>query len=172
MNNKVTGTQKLVRRLQNLGAQGERLADAVVNAEADKMVIEAKRLAPKDLGGIMQNIGKESLGGGRVIVYSASPHAGYMEFGTGPQVDIPAAFSELAARVRSRRGGNFDAFVLSLTDWVRRKGMPASAAYPIARKILMRGLRPRPYFYPAFVNARRRLPIALKTAIQRLTRTA
>lgn len=172
MQNRVTGTRQLVQRLQNLGQQGQRMADAIVNSVADEMVLEAKQNAPADLGQTRQQIGKESLGGGQVSVFSNATHSGYVEFGTGPQVSIPVAFNELAQRVRQRKGGNFEEFVLSLTGWVRRKGMPENAAYPIARAILRRGLKPRPFFYPAYVTARRKLPQRLSTGLQRLTRNA
>lgn len=172
MRNEVRGTDALIKRLQRAGVEGERMAAAIVHSTADQFVLEAKQLAPADLGQIRQNIGNEKLPNAKARVFANSPHSAYQEFGTGPMTSIPLAFSDLAARAKGRKGGNFDQFILSLTDWVRRKGMPASAAYPIARAILRRGLKPQPFFYPSYIQARRALPVKLKTALQRMLRNS
>ena len=46
-------------------------------------------------------------------------------------------------------GGNFKEMVKSIMVWCGRKGIDEKAAYPIARKIMIQGVRPRPFLYPA-----------------------
>lgn len=70
----------------------------------------------------------ESPMGNRVVVYSDVKQAVFIEFGTAPH------FPPLAA----------------IRAWCGRKGIPESAAYPIARAIAERGTPERPWLYPAY----------------------
>lgn len=73
----------------------------------------------------------EAAKGLRVAVYSDARHAPAIEFGSAPH------FPPLD-KIRA---------------WCGRKGIPESAAYPIARKIAERGTPERPWLYPAFTRA-------------------
>jgi hypothetical protein len=66
--------------------------------------------------------------GNSVVVYSTAKHAPFIEFGTAPH------FPPLD-KIRA---------------WCGRKGIPESAAFPIARAISERGTPERPWLYPAY----------------------
>lgn len=68
-----------------------------------------------------------------VRVESTAPHSPYIEFGTAPH------FPPLAP----------------IRAWCARKGLPESAAFPIAKKISEVGTPERPFLYPAAVEATR-----------------
>lgn len=64
------------------------------------------------------------------VVYSPATQAPYIELGTAP----------------NRRPPPLD----KIRAWCGRKGLPESAAFPIARAIAERGTPERPFLYPAF----------------------
>jgi hypothetical protein len=70
----------------------------------------------------------------RIFVGSTSHYAPYVEYGTRPHFPPVSAIRE----------------------WCRLKGIPESAAYPIARKIAERGTPEQPFFAPAVQIARGR----------------
>jgi hypothetical protein len=63
-----------------------------------------------------------------VVVYSDAKHAPFIEFGTAPH--FPP--------------------IDKIKAWCKRKNIPESAAFPIARAISERGTPERPWLYPAF----------------------
>lgn len=196
--NVMTVEQQFLTRLNNLGPEGNRLATAAVNVVADLIVAEAKRLAPKDLGTIAQNIGKTVTGEGdkvRASIYAAAPESAFQEFGTGGKVQVPVAMQDIAIQFKGKSSGDFKAFVLALTAWVKRNGIVGvysvqtrkrsnaakfggkqgnddadeKAAYAIARKILRDGLKPQPFMYPAYISNNWKLLPMLQNAYRELT---
>lgn len=163
-------TTRLVRKLQELGTRGDRMAKAVIQSEADLMVVDAKRMAPANLGTLRQSIGKESINDGLIAsVYVNVPYAAYVEFGTGQYVSIPPELSELAAKYKGRGNGSFEDFKIAIKDWMQRHGIEEKFAYVIMMQILHDGLHPQPFFYPAFQKMRSDLPKKLRLAFERLT---
>jgi hypothetical protein len=77
-------------------------------------------------------------------------YAPYVEFGTKSKVQIPSELANMASQFKGSGGGTFDEFMEQITKWVKKKGMPESAAYPVAMKILKYGIKAQPYLYPAF----------------------
>lgn len=65
------------------------------------------------------------------VIYSPAKHAPFIEFGTAPHWPP-------LDKIRA---------------WCGRKGIPESAAFPIARAISERGTPERPWLYPAFMAA-------------------
>lgn len=170
--NTVTIEQQFLTRLNNLGVAGNRIATASVNVVADMIVADAKRLAPKDLGTIAQNIGKVVSGEGDKVhasIYASAPESAFQEFGTGGRVIIPPGMQDVATQFKGASGGDFKAFVLALTAWVGRHGMDEKLAYVIARKILRDGLKPQPFLYPAYIANNYKLLPMLQTAYKTLT---
>jgi hypothetical protein len=74
---------------------------------------------------IKYNISAKGL---RVVVYSDAKHAPFIEFGTSPHWPP----------------------IDKIRAWCGRKGIPESAAFPIARAISERGTPERPWLYPAY----------------------
>lgn len=185
----ITGLPELLKKFTDLGDQGKIIANASINATADLIVAEAKQSAPADLGTIKQNIGKEQIGDLLVSIFSAAPESAFQEFGTGGKVDVPEAMADVAAQFQGAKGGNMAAFILALTDWVKRHGLTGvysvkthkrnnnyanqdeQVAWAIAKTILKNGLQPRPFLYPAFVNQSQKLLPLLQKALQELLKS-
>lgn len=195
MSVQIIGMDKLLAQFAELGTNGVRMASAIVASTADNIVVEAIKLAPVDLGTIRQNIGKNIVNENNVIIaniFSNAPESPFQEFGTGGKVDVPEEMAEIAAQFQGIKGGNMAAFILALTEWVRRHGLTGvysvkthrkntnlsnanddvQAAWAIARAILRDGLRPRPFLYPAFVNGRVKLLPSLEKAYIQMLKSA
>lgn len=163
-------TTRLVNKLKGLGVNGERMAKSVIQSQADFMVADAKRRAPADLGALRQSIGKDSINNGFIAaIFANAPYAAYVEFGTGAKVDVPAEMADIAAKFRGRGNGSFEQFKTAIKDWMQRKGIDQKYAYVIMMQILHDGLRPQPFFYPAFQKMRADLPKKLRLAFERLS---
>lgn len=193
--NTVEGVPELIARLRRLGEGGVAVATASVSAVADLIVADAKRNAPADLGTIRQNIGKNvETTDTKVLatIFSSAPESAFQEFGTGGKVEVPAEMADIAATFKGASSGDFAAFVIALTAWVKRKGinptgtyhvatrsritrgnkkdLDEQTAYAIARAILLKGLKPQPFLYPAYVANKGKLLPMLQTALQQRLR--
>lgn len=186
----------LLSRLSNSSINGARMASAIIQSTGDQIVADAKASAPADLGQIRQGIGKQNVtdDGLQISVFANAPHSAYMEFGTGPQVDVPEDMADIAAQFQGANTGTWADFILALTDWVKRHGInpigtyqisthtrisrgsktdvDQQTAYMIARSILKKGLAPHPFLYPAWIKYTTELPAKLQTALQEAVRTA
>lgn len=195
MSVQIIGLDKLIGQFATLGTQGLRMADAIIATNVDGMLNEAKASAPADLGRIRQMLGKEKIGDTNTVGYNFfcnALEAGFQEFGTGGKVDVPAEMSEIASSFQGYKGGNMAGFILALTGWVRRHGLTGTysikthkrtgttssnldadtqAAWAIAKVILRDGLRPKPFFYPAFVNGREKLLPALENGFNEMIKS-
>lgn len=169
MKSQLTGLNKVVSQLNQFGVEGERLAKAIVQSTADKVVLDAKRLAPANLGKLRQSIGKESEMNGFVArIFAGERYAPYVEFGTGTYVQVPAELQAIAIQYKGKGTGSFEQFLQAIRDWCRNKGIPEEAAYPIAMSILRKGVRPQPFLYPAYVQGRKELIITMRKGLNSL----
>jgi hypothetical protein len=103
-------------------------------------------------------------GNGSASVTASTKYAAYIEFGTRKFAaayvsSLPADWQTYAATFKGKTGGTFKQFLLSIIGWVSRKGIDKKAAYPIARKIMIDGIKPKPFLYPS-VN--KTLPVLRK----------
>jgi hypothetical protein len=88
-------------------------------------------------------------------VQASARYAAYIEFGTRKFAaayvsSLPADWASYAATFKGSAGGTFKEMVLSIMAWCKRKGIDDKAAYPIARSIMINGIRPKPFIYPSF----------------------
>jgi len=133
MSVKITGDAKLK---ENIAFLREHLPLALASANretADEIRDEARanitHIDAFDTGELFESVEvHESPKGMQVVVFSSAKHAPFIEFGTAPH------FPPLD-KIRA---------------WCARKGIPESAAYPIARAISERGTPERPWLYPAY----------------------
>ncbi len=114
-----------------------------INASALKILTDAKRLAPVNFGQLRNQIALDPINNLTYGVEAKASYSAYVEFGTGPQVSVPADFTSYAAQFQGKKGGKFKDFVDALTLWVKRKGIgdgknDRGLAYVIARSILQK----------------------------------
>lgn len=100
------------------------------------------------------------------IVYTVAQYAGYVEFGTKTKVNVPPEMKSEADKFRNDKG-SYDDFKAAISDWMRSKGIPTEALYPIMAKILRVGINPQPFMYPAFQEVSKYIDKAINDTIQR-----
>lgn len=137
---------------------------------------DAKLLAPVDEGFLKSMIYHKATETNTMIgmeVGCNADYAAYLEFGTRKFAaayvgTLPPDWQVFAAQYKGSRGGGFSELVRRITEWVKRKGFAAQitksgarsksknsqkqeeqAAYVIARSILINGVKPHPFLYPA-----------------------
>lgn len=147
-------------------------ADNVVRAEMDKAVHMAVGLVPENEGFLKGAISYKKLSILDYEFIAAAFYAGFMEFGTGKKVSVPAGYSELAMEAGRAGKGSAGAGALSfrqaIEEWIIRKqiqpkekatgkGSRAKNAaafknmvFLITMEIWKNGVKPHPFFVPAF----------------------
>lgn len=100
------------------------------------------------------------------IVYTVAEYAGYQEFGTKTKVNVPPEMKSEADKFRNGKGSYAD-FKEAIADWMRSKGIPEEALYPIMAKIMEVGIDPQPFMYPSMQEVAKYIDKAINDAIQR-----
>lgn len=162
----------LLKQLNQFGDEGKRYVLAITNGTARNISEDAKLKAPANYGALRLGIGFDEATekDGIAYVFSKEAYSGYVEFGTGPQVQIPSGFEQLASTWKGRASGKFDIFLDDIRDWCRRKNIDVKLAYPIAVAILRRGLKPQPFIIPAYIIGTNKYKGKLEQAINKLTK--
>lgn len=157
----VIGGDKLRAKFNRLGKEKDIVIDDLVFDTALYVQDQAKKYARdragSDTGALVQKIRAYKEKNQMASVISEAPYSGYVEFGTGKQVRIPPEFADMASKIRRKRKGKFREGLRAIEDWCGRNGIRKEAAYPIFMAILRRGLKARPFMYPAYLRGRRKL---------------
>lgn len=146
---KIKGLEQLQKKL-NKQSQKE-LIKKIGNefeVSANKVRNSAIKRVPVDQGYLRNSInveGKDLLW----IVYASAGYAGYQEFGTKTKVDVPAEMQSEAEKFRNGKLSEGD-FKNAIAEWMKRKGIPKEALWPIMAKIMKVGVNPQPFMYPGF----------------------
>lgn len=169
----VTGIDSVISKLQDMSQDAQSKVQPALNDWADRVATNAKQLVAansSDEGNLLRSIYPVYGVGGASVVASAS-YAAYIEFGTRKFAasyvsSLPDTWQALANQSKGPSGGSFKDFVASLMAWCRRKGIDEKLAYPIAKKIMIQGIMPRPFLYPAVEKAYPQLIKDLKSAFK------
>ena len=173
INIKIKGVEAAMKAVDSK-AYMERAAKAFTKF-ATSVDRDAKQAAPVDEGNLRNSVFFK-IGVNGVTVGASADYAGYIEFGTRRFAaayvsTLPAEWQQFAATMKGKGEGTFEQFVESLVRWVRMKGIGATynvstrrrdrvgkqtaattdyaTAYAIAKHILINGIRPHPFLYPA-----------------------
>jgi HK97 gp10 family phage protein len=151
----LSGFKELEGKLNNLSTALKVDVGDEINASALNIENHAKRLAPVNLGQLRGSIAHSKDSELTYSVAANASYSAYVEFGTGPQVNVPADFKSFAQQFKGKSGGKFNDMVEALTLWVKRKGVgngknDKGLAYVIALSILRKGMRPQPFLVPAY----------------------
>lgn len=141
--------------------------------------VQAKQLAPTDTGDMKGKIKGQAFIKGDLVVAEISvnsDYAAYVEFGTRKFAaqyvsSLPNDWQTFAAQYKGKAGGTIEELLFNIVQWVKSKGFAAyttkggnksksknsqqaeeSAAYIIARNILINGIKAQPYLYPAVMD--------------------
>lgn len=132
-----------------------------VNAEQLGLISQQKI---QDLGALQQNTKALARPDG-VELISNVYYAPYIEFGTGPKVQIPAELNNYASQFRGKKRGDFRTFVKAMEAWLKRKGGNPKFAFKAALNIIANGQEARPYFFPPYLRKRKDLINRLNVVI-------
>ena len=164
----ITGVNEILAKL-NVKAM-EQDIQLALNDFGLRVVQQAKTLTPKDEGYLARSINftSETLS---VTINVNVDYGAYIEFGTRKFAaayvsTLPSQWQQFAQQFRGSQPGSFGEFVQRIMAWVKRKGIPEEAAYPIVLKILREGIKPQPFLYPAFTN---QTPVLIKDLENLLT---
>lgn len=160
-------------KTDNVNLKVKQAQEKIVAAVKDELTAfgfdverDAKNLVPVNEGYLRNSIGfvQEGLG---VKITVGADYAAYLEFGTrgfaaAHLSTLPPDWQTFAARFKGGGGGTFDELLQRITLWVKQKGIEEEAAYPIAKKIQIKGIRAQPYLYPAIEKNRFELAKRLK----------
>ena len=163
---KVKGLKEVERLLGDKGRKAViREIEDEIKTTAERIESLAKQKAPVDMGGLRASI--QSEGDGLIWKVAANEeYSGYVEFGTKTKVSVPPEMQEEAEKFKSGRTSEVS-FRAAIEGWVRRKGLPPEAVWPIMAKILGVGIEPKPFMYPAFKEGTKDLQKHVNEAIQR-----
>jgi len=151
----LSGIKELEGKLNKLTTALQKDVSNEINATALNIENQAKKLAPINLGQLRNSIALTKDSELTYTVAANASYSAYVEFGTGPQVSVPADFTSYAQQFKGKSGGKFKDMVEALTLWVKRKGIgngknDKGLAYVIALSILKKGMRPQPFLIPAY----------------------
>jgi HK97 gp10 family phage protein len=168
---KIEGADKVLLALQNIGKEKIALVDARLKAGAQQIATEAKDNSPINVNSLRRMISVQDIARLEYAVVSQSKYSAYMEFGTKSKAVIPAGLESVAQQYQGKKGGTFKELLENILVWVRQKNIAGTysvktrkrtgrrkdfdkqdldVAYPIARSIAKYGVKPHPYFFPAF----------------------
>ena len=166
----VPNKKKFENALKKHGKEVEVEVAKIVKMTAQQAQATAISKAPVDNGTLRQSIKAEPITDLSWKVTAYEPYAAYQEFGTRGKVNVPIEFTELADKARRLPKGTFKGGLNSIKKWCINKGIDVKFAYIIFINILNKGLKPQPFMYPSFVEARRNFNRDLKNLFKDLAK--
>jgi HK97 gp10 family phage protein len=151
----IRGVNETIQKIRAFGDQAKRLVNAETEAIAMQIERDAKRYAPANFGKLKQSISRQKISPSHYRIMVNEMYGAYMEFGTGAKVKVPAEFRDMANSFRPKTGKTFEQGLESIKVWCRAKGIDEDDAFIIFVTILMNGLEPRPFLYPAYVKGKK-----------------
>ncbi len=137
----------------NIGERLEKATDVVLkevdnemNASILTMKQGAQRDAPRDTGTLANEISADTSVFLEKSLVSAADYSAFVEFGTRSLVQIPPGLEAEAAQFRGSTGGTLGAKE-AIFNWCARHGIDRKFWYPIFIKIMVKGIRPHPFFF-------------------------
>ena len=163
---KIKGLDEIKKKL---GKQGQEIVLREIRDEievsAQMVRNEAIKRVPVDQGYLRNSInveGKDMLW----IIYASAGYAAYQEFGTKTKVEIPAEMQSVASQFKGKKLSE-GKFKEAIADWMRRKGIPEEALWPIMAKLMSVGVNPQPFMYPGFKQGTKNLEKDIDDIINR-----
>lgn len=168
------GIAEVIRNLNAYGAKTQALIHAELKASVQTMVRNAKKAAPKDMGALAAGINYKEVNKTLFEYFSQSEYSGYDEFGTRRRRKVPPEVQKLGIQFSTEKSsGTAEQALNFITAWVKRKGIRFESAtvqksgkkagknkllsyeetaYFIFHYIMLVGIKPRPFFFPALLN--------------------
>ena len=141
----------------------------IVSIDAE---LNAKKLAPKNLGNLRNSISAKQVDDLNWELLASEIYAPFVEFGTGGRVDgtgklkIPKGFKRFAEQFKNSATGSFEDGLISIKSWCRNKGIDEKFAYPILVSLINNGMEAQPYMIPSLKIAQSQLRRRVKKTIK------
>lgn len=167
------GIADVIKNLNAYGAKTQALIQAELKASVQTMVRNAKKAAPKDMGNLAGGINYKEVNKTLFEYFSQAEYSGFDEFGTKRRRVIPPEVQKLGIQFStSKSSGTAEQALNFITAWVKRKGIRFESAsvqksgkkagknkllsyeqtaYFIFHHIMLVGIKPRPFFFPALL---------------------
>jgi hypothetical protein len=153
----VKGLDKLQKQLTGLPSKLKKEVGAEIGFAAEEMAALAKADAPADQSFLRQEISVKKIDELNYEDVSGADYSGYLEFGTRTQVHIPAGLEDEAQAAKSAKGATSGSVRKAIFEWCRRKGIEESAWFPIYLSIMIKGIKPHPFFFKQLERVRPKL---------------
>ena len=152
----VIGFKQLQNTINKMPARLQKEVGAEIQFGAEDFRDRAINDAPADVGFLISQITKNELTPLSAEVVSGSKYSAPMEFGTKSKFQ-PIPGIDASEFKGKPTGGTWLEFISNIKNWTKRKGIPTSASYVIARSILKHGVNPHPFFFKQIPIVRRDL---------------
>ncbi len=163
----LVGFKEFQEKFKKLPLEIKKEIGAEIQLAAEDFRDKAIRDAPADVGFLRSQITVLKTSELSADVVSGSKYSAPMEFGTKTKfVPIPGIDSSEFKGQPS--GGTWLQFIQNIKNWTKRKGIPTSAAYLIARSIFKHGVKPHPFFFKQIAPVRRDLFRNIRNVIKDL----
>jgi len=152
----IIGLSQLQQRIYRMRERLLRDVDRELADGAQSIAAEAKQRAPGDQGTLRQQITSRKVEANKYEVTSNAEYSPYVEFGTMEKVNVPPELVEYAAQFKGNFASGLYTEAGGLTAkeaifaWCRRKGIDQELWYPIFVSIMVHGVTPQPFFFPAY----------------------
>lgn len=140
------GFDTIAERLKTISDEKFNEVDAEIGASIKTMERNAKRDAPKDQGLLVNEISSFREKPLEWQLVSPALYSAFVEFGTKSNVVIPPGLEATAAEFRGKFQSSISAKE-AIFNWCKRHGIDQRAWYAIFVKIMVKGVRPHPFFF-------------------------
>jgi HK97 gp10 family phage protein len=166
---KIQGLDKILKTLQDAEQDVIEEVDMELQAASFDMERLAKNAAPVNIGFLKNNISSSKVGDLAYEFVSQADYSAYVEFGTKTYVRVPKGLESYAAQFRGKGKGKLS-LVEAIKKWLERKeGIKGKElerrARFIAFIIAKKGIKPQPFFFPAYFTVRPQLLNRLKQIV-------
>jgi len=115
----------------------------------------AVRAAPVDQGRLKQSIRKDKTKTGYEVSVGVE-YAAFLEWGTKTQVKVPTELQEYAQKFKGAKGSGGDVKRI-IFAWCKRVGIPPERWFLVYRSIMIKGIKPNPFFFTQRTAVERQL---------------
>lgn len=144
------------RRLDQATAAMREVIDAELQDGCNAIAAEAKQRAPADDGILRNAIGVDKDAEMVYTVFCRVLYAAFVEFGTRVNVEVPPGLEQFAMQYKGLNPPSNLTAKEAIFEWCKHKGIEEQYWYPIFVTIMVKGIKPHPFFFPAL---QRQLPI-------------
>lgn len=182
---KVAGLDRLLKKFDALPVKMAKEIDYAIDDTCKQVVLKAKQAAPVNFGLLRQSIGYNKTKTGTFEIFVNARYAPFVEFGTRGKVQVPSELQGYAMQFKGgEKMGDYYDFLNAILDWVKKQGFAQitnsytgrkstkkadllMVAEAVAWSILKNGIKPHPFFFPAWFSERPKLGRAIKEVLRK-----